>query len=140
MDDRGTVDTQDDVIAEFSSRGPTIDGLTKPDLVAPGVDITSLLADTSYLPKKNSGPGGKPGKAAEAEPQGKPAQTTISDYYVTMSGTSMATPMVTGTAALLLQQNPIWTPDEVKRQMISTAVDLGFAQNEQGAGEANVSI
>lgn len=76
VDDRGTVDTGDDVIASFSGRGPTIDGLTKPDLVAPGVNITSLAADTSYLPKKNSGSGGKPGKAAQAQTQGKPAGTT----------------------------------------------------------------
>jgi len=47
----------------------------------------------------------------------------------------MATPMVAGTAALLLEQNLAWTPDEVKRQLISTAVNLGFAPNEQGAGE-----
>ncbi len=134
-DDRGTVETGDDVIAEFSSRGPTIDGLTKPDLVAPGVSITSLASDTSYLPKKNSGLGGKPGKANQANTQGKPTQTTITNYYVTMSGTSMATPMVAGTATLLLEQNPNWTPDDVKRQMMSTAVNLGFTQNDQGAGE-----
>lgn len=126
VDDRGTIDTKDDVIADFSSRGPTIDGLTKPDLVAPGVNITSLAADTSYLPKKNSGSRGKPGKALQAITQSKPQQTTIFDYYVTMSGTSMATPMVAGTAVLLLEQNPNWTPDEVKRQMMSTAVNLGL--------------
>ena len=94
------MDTKDDVIADFSSRGPTIDGLTKPDIVAPGVGITSLAADTSYLPKKNSGSGGKTGTASQAQPQGKPAQTTI-NYYVTMSGTSVATSMVAGTAALM---------------------------------------
>jgi len=135
VDDKGTVSTMDDVIASFSSRGPTIDDLTKPDLVAPGVNITSLASDTLYLPKKNSGSGGKTGKAAQAITQAKPAQTTISTYYVTMSGTSMATPMVAGTAALLLEQNPTCTPDEVKMQLMSTAVNLGFAANEQGAGQ-----
>jgi len=50
----------------------------------------------------------------------------------------MATPMVAGTAALLLQQNPSCTPDEVKRQLMSTAVDLGFAPDEQGSGEVKI--
>lgn len=89
-------------------------------------------------PRKNSGPGGKPGRAAQAETQGKPAGTTISNNYVNMSGTSMATPMVAGTVALLLEQNPSWKPDEVKRQLMSTAVNLGFAPNEQGAGEVKL--
>ena len=134
VDDRGTATYQDDVIADFSSRGPTIDGLSKPDLVAPGVDITSLASDTTYLPKKDSGSGGKPGKAAQANTQGKPTQTTMSNYYVTMSGTSMATPMLAGTAAVLLEQNPTWSPDEMKKQLTNSAVDLGFVSNEQGAG------
>jgi len=137
VDERGTVDTTDDVIAGFSSRGPTIDGLSKPDLVAPGVSITSLAADTSYLPKKNSGPKAKPDKPSKAKSQAQPIQTTISNYYDSMSGTSTATPMVAGTAALLLEQNPDWTPDEVKGQMMSNAVELGFAPDEQGAGEVN---
>lgn len=100
INDMNTVDTADDVIAEFTSRGPTIDGLQKPDQWAPGVNITSLAADTSYLPKKNSGSGAKGGKPSKARATKKPAQTTISDYYVTMSGTSMASPMVAGRVVL----------------------------------------
>ncbi|MHB9094611.1 MAG: S8 family serine peptidase [Eubacteriales bacterium] len=65
-------------------------------------------------PKKNSGSGGKPGTAAQAETQGKPMQTTISNYYVTMSGTSMATPDIAG-AVRPLKKNPIWHPGDVKR-------------------------
>lgn len=48
MDEKGTVTINDDVIVTFSSRGPIIDSLLKPDLVTHGVNITSLLADTSY--------------------------------------------------------------------------------------------
>ena len=42
VDDKRTIDPKDDTIASFSSRGPTVDGLTKPDLVSPGVNIMSL--------------------------------------------------------------------------------------------------
>jgi len=47
----------------------------------------------------------------------------------------MATLMAAGTAALLLEQNPAWIADKVKKQMMSTAVNLGFALNEYGANE-----
>ena len=52
----------------------------------------------------------------------------------------MATPMVAGIAAVLLEQNPTWSPDEVKKHMMSTAFDLGFALNEQGAGEIELTL
>jgi len=42
VDDKRTIDPSDDIIASFSSRGPTNDGLAKPDIVAPGVSINSL--------------------------------------------------------------------------------------------------
>jgi len=47
----------------------------------------------------------------------------------------MATPAVAGTAALVLEQNPAWTPDEVKRQLMCTSANLGYAPSEQGVGE-----
>jgi len=50
----------------------------------------------------------------------------------------MATPMVAGTAALLLEQNPTLTPVEVKTQLMSNATNLGFVLNEQGAGEVKI--
>lgn len=113
MDDRGTADRADDVIAPFSGRGPTADGRTKPDLLAPGANIT--------------GPRGK-GSQLDREMRGG------SPDYLTLSGTSMATPIVAGFAALLLQHEPQLTPDQVKRRLMSLAENRGYAPDAQGAG------
>jgi len=137
VDNKETSTILDDVVAVFSSRGPTIDGLEKPDLVAPGVNITSLATDTSYIPQKDNDPNGKPGKASQATTQGKTNRTTISNYYYTMSGSSMATPMVTGIVALLQEQNPLWPPNEIKNHLLLQAIDLGFNSFEQGKGQVS---
>ncbi len=139
VDDLGTVDQSDDVVAFFSSQGPTIDGLTKPDLVAPGWEITSLMADVSYFPKNQYGWAGKPLKVAAAGDFKQAALQVAPAYYFTASGTSMATPMVAGIAALLLEESPDWTPDQMKQYLMDTAVDLGFTPNQQGAGEVRYS-
>lgn len=47
LDDKRTVDRSDDMVAQFSSRGPTNEGLTKPDVLAPGVQITAPRDKTS---------------------------------------------------------------------------------------------
>ncbi|HEY9190725.1 MAG TPA: S8 family peptidase [Sulfurovum sp.] len=60
--------------------------------------------------------------------------TSIDGLYTTMSGTSMAAPHVTGTAALVLAVHGSLTPDEVKTKLKSTAEDLGLSAVEQGAG------
>jgi serine protease AprX len=112
MDDKDTVDRSDDTIASFSSRGPTIEGLVKPDVVAPGVDIVSLRSPNSFLAKQIGGSG----------------------PYISMSGTSMATPICAGIVALLLQQNPELTPNDVKRILTRTAEDRELAPNVQGKG------
>lgn len=104
INDQGTVPREDDVINEFSSRGPTIDRLPKPDLIAPGADITSL----------------KPGGG-----------------YVAQSGTSMATPMVAGAAALLWEKNPALSPNQIREIMVATAEDRGYNKLIQGAGYLN---
>jgi serine protease AprX len=98
LDDRNTMERADDDVASFSSRGPTLYGVEKPDLLAPGVNIVSLRAPRSYLDKLQ--------KSARVG----------SDYFV-LSGTSMATPICAGVVALMLQQNPTMTPAEVKEAL-----------------------
>jgi serine protease AprX len=104
----GTATRVDDAIASYSSRGPTlVDHLVKPDLVAPGNRLVSLLAAGSTLDKMN--------KAFEVAPASGTAK------YFRLSGTSMATPLVSAAVALMLQQNPSLTPDQVKARLMKTA-------------------
>jgi subtilisin family serine protease len=102
-----------DRIADFSSRGPTADGRQKPDIVLPGVDIVAARA------------------------HGTSMGTPVDDYYTSASGTSMATPHAAGMCALLLQQVPHLTPEQIRTRFISTATNLGFGESAQGAGLAD---
>lgn len=117
-DDNNTTDRSDDTVADFSSRGPTIDGLVKPDLLTPGVNIISLRARNSFLDKTN--------KAAR-----------VGSDYISLSGTSMATPICAGVVAQLLQSDPDLTPDEVKQKLMEASEDLGQPPNTQGSGYLN---
>ncbi|ADU92702.1 S8 family serine peptidase [Geobacillus sp. Y412MC52] len=120
LDDRDTAATRtDDEVAPFSSRGPTEYGVTKPDLVVPGVNIVSLRAPRSMLDKMNK-------------------QSRVGDHYMAMSGTSMATPICAGIVALMLEARPGATPDEVK-QALKDGADLwkGRDPNVYGAGYVN---
>jgi serine protease AprX len=126
-DDRGTLDGSDDTVAPFSSRGPSlIDGSAKPDLVAPGVGIESLGDPGSFL--------------YQARPKARRWGTlrTASEPYLTLTGTSMAAPIVTGTVALMLQANPSLRPESVKAILVRTAVSNSrYDQFTQGAGFLN---
>jgi serine protease AprX len=120
----GTVNRADDRVAAFSSRGPTaIDRSPKPDLVAPGVGIESLSAPGSRLynslaPYLLSG-----------------TVSTDSLPYLSLSGTSMSAPVVSGTIALMLQANPALTPNVVKAILQYTAQPYpGYDVLTQGAG------
>ena len=98
----------DDQIASYSSKGPTtIDHIVKPDLVAPGNRMVSLRAAGSTLDT--------------LFPQYEVAPASGTSKYYELSGTSMATPIVSGAVALMLQQNPTLTPDQVKARLMKTA-------------------
>lgn len=102
--------TEEGQVPDFSSRGPTADGRTKPNLVAPGVDIVSCRANEVKM--------------------GQP----IGRDYTSATGTSMATPHVSGLAALLLEAKPGANPELVKEALVSTAKDLHFSEWVQGSG------
>ncbi len=104
----------DDQIASYSSKGPTYDDLTvKPDVVAPGNLVVSLLAPGSTLAAEYP--------ANVVPPSYYSTSSTGPDDYFRLSGTSMANPVVSGAAALMLQQNPNLSPDTVKARLMKTA-------------------
>jgi serine protease AprX len=121
---QGTVDRADDTVAPFSSRGPSaIDRTPKPDLVSPGVGIESLADPASRLYTTNAS-GLLSGTAS-----------TSSFPYLSLSGTSMAAPVVSGTIALMLQANPALTPAAVKAVLRHTAqASPLYDARTQGAG------
>ena len=95
-------------LADFSSRGKYGDPLYQPTITAPGVGIVSAAATTHAVD---------------------------GTYYVSNSGTSMATPHVAGVVALMLQANPGLPPDTVKRVLIDTARPMpAYSVYTAGAG------
>ncbi len=130
MKTQGSPVRSNSLIASYSSKGPTLlDHVVKPDIVAPGNRVVSLYGN----PFVNPIPGGSY-YVYEALPQEYPQNlvtyayydgslntwSTTNNYY-TLSGTSMATPVVSGAAALLVQAQPKITPDQVKARLMKTA-------------------
>jgi hypothetical protein len=126
-DHRGTAARGDDRVAPFSSRGPSaVDGAAKPDLVAPGVGVGSLADGDSLLYRAHP----------EARLWGE--IETASEPYLSLTGTSMASPVVSGTIALMLQANPELTPNLVKAILQYTAeARASYTSLVQGAGFLN---
>lgn len=94
----------------YSGRGPTRECICKPEVVAPGSDIISCNAVSN----------GRKG------------------YYCGKSGTSMATPIVSGAIALLLSKVPDLSNVEVKMKLRETSLDIGYSRYQQGWGRIDV--
>jgi serine protease AprX len=127
MSPQGTWARTDDIVASYSSKGPSLlDHVLKPDIMAPGNKITSLLSPGSTL-----------STLAPASAVIKPTQlswlcdvftgdtscgaSSPGAQYLQLSGTSMATPVVAGGAALMIQSNPNLAPDTIKVRMMRSA-------------------
>ena len=108
-DDNSDVTISGNRLVNFSGRGPTEECVIKPDIVAPGANITSVCSGE------------------------------ISDKkYISLSGTSMSTPIVAGAISLLLEKEPRLCPDDVKYLLKLCATNLNFPQNQQGWGLLNI--
>lgn len=92
------------IVADFSSRGP-VGNYYKPDLLVPGVNITST--NVFHLNKK---------------------------FYTKMTGTSVSTPMVAGVVSLLYKINPNYSPDQIKYMLISACTKMTGDKNSEGFG------
>lgn len=115
-DDKRTVAISDDSVERTSSRGPALGSAVKPDVLAPGDNIISLRAPGSALDK--------------ALPKAR-----VGQWYLALSGTSMAAPICSGVAALLIEKKPSMTPDQVKSALLAAARPLSNASaNAQGKG------
>lgn len=111
----GAVD-DNDTLADFSGRGPRFgDAALKPEIVAPGVEITAARSRFSSLGQRGS-------------------------HYDNLSGTSMATPHVAGAAAVLAHRHPGWTGPRLKAALMGSALPLdGLSAYEQGAGRVDLA-
>jgi serine protease AprX len=96
FDTMDTAGPKDDTLASWSSSGTTVDGFSKPEIVVPGRHIASLLPGGTTLDLL------------------APAANKISGGYASINGTSFSAPQIAGAAAILFQEHPTWSPDNVK--------------------------
>jgi serine protease AprX len=118
----GTPGRLDDTVASYSSKGPTlVDHVVKPDLVAPGNRVVSLASPGSTLVSSLLSLNIQPITTCLLGLLGNNCSSGVSGKYTRLSGTSMATPIVAGAAALMFQKDPTLTPDTIKARMMKTA-------------------
>lgn len=118
--ENGTGDVADDTIAPWSARGPSIYGMTKPEIVSPGTSLVSLRAagstvDASY------------------------PSARVGSHYFKGSGTSMSAAVAGGAAAIVLQADPSLTPDELKGRIMGSAHEMPGAP-DHAAGKGTIDV
>lgn len=111
----GYFGNREDLCESYSSRGPSPYDMKKPDIVAPGTDIISCNA---FFERRG---------------------WRYRNAYIAKSGTSMATPIVSGAMALFLQKYSFYSNDQAKKKLLSTAKDLKELWNKQGAGMIQIN-
>jgi serine protease AprX len=119
-DQHQTADPLDDTTPPWSAYGFTMDGFSKPDMVAPGRYMISAVPPGASIPATVP-------------------DRVVAPGYMWMSGTSFAAPIVAGAAAQILARHPNWTPDEVKGALMVTSVYLGALGQSAGVGEIDAT-
>ena len=118
-------------ITQFSSRGPTFDGVIKPDVVAPGMNIKA--AYNSFYDDFES---------ERANITDKVTYNGKDYYFMAQTGTSMASPVVAGAVALWLEADPTLTPEDVLDVIAHTSThpeqDMSYPNNIYGHGQIDV--
>lgn len=121
LDDGGTPEADDDVIAPWSARGPSPWGHAKPDLVAPGVSVVGLRAAGSTIDTDNP-------------------TARVGDDYFRGSGTSMSAALTAGAAAAVLADDPTLGPDEVKGRLVGSAAPAPDGADVHAAGAGVLDV
>jgi len=108
-------------VLNFSGRGPTLNCIIKPDILAPGAGVISVCS-----------------KGMSERGLALHRKRFVGEDYLSLSGTSMSTPRVCGAIALLLQKHPYLKPDDVKYALKKSAIDQGCDANRQGWGRLDI--
>jgi serine protease AprX len=117
---KNTTDFKDDIVADFSSLGPTQDALAKPDLSSPSITLVGLRDAGSTIDNEHP-------------------SARVGDYYFKGTGTSQAAAIVSGVAALMYQAYPNLTPDVAKASLLGTVKKFSTLQIGGGAGLINAN-
>ena len=122
VNDRNTKTVLDDVLAPWSSHGLTQDGVRKPEVLAPGTSLTAAVAPNSDITKQCT------------------ACVSGEGRYFKMGGTSMSAAIVSGTVALLLEEHPTWTPNQVKGALVQKLVNVPGVGGEVNVQESRNAV